>query len=283
MTGFASADAARTPFRLVWELRSVNHRFLDVGFRLPEELRSLEPECRELVGNTLRRGKLECSLKITTETRARGYALVADALEELRSLQNQVRAVFPEARTLTQHEVLRWPGVLTEAELDMAELAAPVLELLREAVAALHAARRREGTRIAALLADRNDAVAAAVERIRPLLGALEGRYRRKLEERLAKLDVQAQPERLEQELVLVAQRLDVAEEVDRLGSHVAEVADVLRRDEPIGRRLDFLLQEMNREANTLGSKSQDEDLTRTAVELKVLLEQMREQVQNLE
>jgi uncharacterized protein (TIGR00255 family) len=283
MTGFASAESARSPFRLAWELRSVNHRFLDLGFRLPEELRSLEPECRELVGGTIRRGKLECTLKVTTDARGRGYALTADALAELRSLQEQVRAVFPEARPLTQHEILRWPGILGEAELDMAVLAAPVVDLLREAVGALHAARLREGTRTAALLAERNDAIAGALDRIRPLLGTLESRYRHKLEERLAKLDVQAQPERLEQELVLVAQRLDVTEEVDRLGGHVVEVADVLRRDEPIGRRLDFLIQEMNREANTLGSKSQDEDLTRTAVELKVLLEQMREQVQNLE
>jgi uncharacterized protein (TIGR00255 family) len=222
-------------------------------------------------------------LKVTTDTAGRGFSLTAAALEELRALQEQVRAVFPEARPLTQHEVLRWPGVLAEAERDVASLAVPVVELLREAVATLHAARLREGIRIGALIADRNAAVAVALDRIRPLLGGLESRYRQKLEERLAKLDVQAQPERLEQELVLVAQRLDVTEEVDRLGSHVAEVADVLSRDEPIGRRLDFLIQEMNREANTLGSKSQDEDLTRTAVELKVLLEQMREQVQNLE
>jgi uncharacterized protein (TIGR00255 family) len=283
MTGFASADAVSPPFRLVWELRSVNHRFLDVGVRLPDELRALEPELRELVAGTIRRGKLECTLKVSSEKHAHGYAVAADALEELRSLQSQVNAAFPRARPLSQSEILRWPGVLTEPELDYAGLAAPVKALLSEAVDALHAARRREGSRIAEVLAERNDAILAAVETLRPLLGDFEQRYRRKLEERLARLDVQAQPERLEQELVLLAQRLDVTEEMDRLGSHVAEIRDILQRDEPIGRRLDFLIQEMNREANTLGSKSQDEDLTRTAVELKVLIEQMREQVQNLE
>jgi uncharacterized protein (TIGR00255 family) len=283
MTGFASADAACPPFRLAWELRSVNHRFLDIGVRLPEELRSLEPECRELIGATIRRGKLECTLKVGSDKHAHGYALAADALAELRSLQSQVRAVFPEARPMTENEVLRWPGVLTEPELDYGALAAPAIEVLREAVAGLHAARLREGMRIAEIVAERNAAIRVALDRIRPLLGGLESRYRQRLEERLAKLDLTAQPERLEQELVLVAQRLDVTEEVDRLGSHLTEVADVLRRDEPIGRRLDFLIQEMNREANTLGSKAQDEELTRTAVELKVLVEQMREQVQNLE
>ncbi|HEU4619079.1 MAG TPA: YicC/YloC family endoribonuclease [Gammaproteobacteria bacterium] len=283
MTGFASADAACPPFRLVWELRSVNHRFLDVGVRLPEELRALEPECRELVAAAIRRGKLECTLKVSSAKRAHGYALAGDALEELRSLQKQIVGVFPEARPLSQNEVLRWPGVLTEPELDYAALSAPVVALLGEAAASLRAARRREGARIAEVVAERNAAIASALDRIRPVLGSLESRYRQKLEERLARLEVTADPQRLEQELVLVAQRLDVTEEVDRLASHVAEVADVLSRDEPIGRRLDFLIQEMNREANTLGSKSQDEDLTRTAVELKVLVEQMREQVQNLE
>ncbi|HEX5421106.1 MAG TPA: YicC/YloC family endoribonuclease [Gammaproteobacteria bacterium] len=283
MTGFASVDAASPPFRLVWELRSVNHRFLDLSLRLPEELRALEPECRELVSNTVRRGKLECILKVASEKQARGYRLAADALEELKSLQRALGAEFPDAKPLSMNDVLRWPGVLAEPELDFAALAEPVKAALREAVVVLQEARRREGERLAGLVARRNEAILAALHELRPRLGALEQGYRLKLEERLARLAVQADPQRVEQELVLVAQRLDVSEEVERLAGHVAEVAAVLERDEPIGRRLDFLIQEMNREANTLGSKSQDEDLTRTAVELKVLIEQMREQVQNLE
>ncbi len=283
MTGFASAEAASPPFRLVWELRSVNHRYLDMSLRLPEELRALEPECRELVADAVRRGKLECTLKVTTETRRRGVEIAEDALAELEALEGRIRRVFPEARPFSIGDVLRWPGVLVEPEPDFAALAEPTKAALREAAAALQEARRREGERIVGLIARRNEAILVTLHKLRPLLGTLETHYRRKLEERLARVDVQAQPERLEQELVLVAQRLDVTEEVDRLESHVAEVADVLERDEPIGRRLDFLIQEMNREANTLGSKSQDEELTRAAVELKVLIEQMREQVQNLE
>jgi uncharacterized protein (TIGR00255 family) len=179
--------------------------------------------------------------------------------------------------------VLRWPGVLKEPQLEHARLAEPAKVALRQAVELLGAARAREGARIAALLEQRSAAILALLETVRPRLGDAQARYRQKLDERLARLNLEVQPERLEQELVLLAQRLDVSEEVDRLTGHVAEVRDVLKRPEPIGRRLDFLVQEMNREANTFGSKSQDEELTRAAVDLKVLIEQMREQLQNLE
>lgn len=284
MTGFAGAEALAPPFQLTWELRSVNHRFLDVGFRLPEELRSLEPECREIVGLHVRRGKVDCTLKVAmTEETEVGAAVDPSAVAALRDLGEQVSKEVPGARALSVLEVLRWPGVLKERQIDAAELAEPAKQALREAAEALEAAREREGGRLAALLEERIAAIVALLEGVRPRVAGAQERYRRKLEERLAKLDVQAQPERLEMELVLVAQRFDVSEEVDRLAGHVEEVRAVLQRKEPIGRRLDFLIQEMNREANTLGSKAQDEDLTRTAVDLKVLIEQMREQVQNLE
>nr|MBO2512489.1 YicC family protein [Gammaproteobacteria bacterium] len=284
MTGFASAEALAPPYRLTWELRSVNHRFLDLGIRLPDELRALEPECREIVAARVRRGKVDCVLKIGVEDEAAANTeLDPAALDELYALAERVRQRFADARPLSVIDVLRWPGVLKERRIDAAELATPAKRALEEAAAALEAARAREGERLAQLLEERSRAILELVDRVRPYVAGAEERYRKKLEERLAKLDVQAQPERLEQELVLVAQRFDVSEEVDRLAAHVAEVRSVLERAEPIGRRLDFLLQEMNREANTLGSKSQDEDLTRTAVELKVLIEQMREQVQNLE
>ncbi|HEX7081200.1 MAG TPA: YicC/YloC family endoribonuclease [Gammaproteobacteria bacterium] len=284
MTGFASAEAICAPFRLAWELRSVNHRFLDVSVRLPDELRPLEPECRDVVSQSVRRGKVDCTLKISVAAESGGaYEIVPAALEELRGLEKQVLRVFPDARSLSVLEALRWPGVLKEPQLDFAVLAEPAKRSLREAAAALKAARAREGSRLAASLEERNEAIVSLLGAVRPCVESAEARYRQKLEERLARLDVQAQPERLEQELVLLAQRLDVTEEIDRLAGHVAEVRGVLARAEPIGRRLDFLIQEMNREANTLASKAQDEDLTRAAVELKVLIEQMREQVQNLE
>jgi uncharacterized protein (TIGR00255 family) len=178
---------------------------------------------------------------------------------------------------------LRSPGVLREPRLELAALGEPVKNGLRAALDALQASRRREGERIGEHLERRNVAISALLADVRPLLDGAQARYRDKLRERLQRLDVQAQPERIEQELVLLAQRLDVAEEVDRLTTHIVELRGVLARDEPVGRRLDFLIQELNREANTFASKVQDEALTRAAVELKVLIEQMREQVQNLE
>ena len=284
MTGFAGAEALCPPFRLAWELRSVNHRFLDISIRLPEELRALEPACRDILAEHVRRGKIDCTLKVTVADDASAPAeLDAGAVSGLAALEERVRQAFPQARPLSVLDVLRWPGVLQEQRLDFGALAEPAKLALREAAAALEDARGREGERLAALLEERLESIMARLDAVRPAVAGAQERYRQKLEERLARLDVQAQPERLEQELVLVAQRFDVSEEVDRLGGHVAETRAVLKRREPIGRRLDFLIQEMNREANTLGSKAQDEELTRTAVELKVLIEQMREQVQNLE
>jgi uncharacterized protein (TIGR00255 family) len=284
MTGFATANVAVAPFTLTWELRSVNHRFLDLSFRLPEELRPLEPTCRDRVTAALKRGKLDCTLKITVaEPGGQGLEVMETALTALRGLSERVRGLFPEARPLAVSEVLRWPGVLREPQQELAALEQPTLACLEEALTSLLEARRREGTRTAELLEQRAAGVMALVEAIKPRIPTMEARYREKLEERLKRLDVQADPERLEQELVLVAQRLDVAEEVDRLAGHVTEIRDVLGREEAIGRRLDFLIQELHREANTLSSKAQDEDLIRHAVDLKVLIEQMREQVQNLE
>jgi uncharacterized protein (TIGR00255 family) len=284
MTGFANAAADVAPYRLTWEIRSVNHRFLELGFRLPDELRALEPECREMVGTAVKRGKVDCTLRVSTAVEAAGsLVLVESALGELADLERSVRKVFPQARPLSVGEVLRWAGVLKEPEQALAALAEPAKRCLADAVEALAGARRREGARIVAALEERLAGIVRLTNEIRPLLAGAQARHRDKLEERLQRFEVQVQPDRLEQELALLAQRVDVAEEVDRLASHTTELAGILARDEPIGRRLDFLIQELNREANTLASKVQDETLTRAAVELKVLIEQIREQVQNLE
>jgi uncharacterized protein (TIGR00255 family) len=284
MTGFATAEARAGAFRLVWEIRSVNHRFLELGFRLPDELRAVEPECRELVAAAIKRGKVDCTLKVHAgERNAAADALDTGALERLRSLEDRVRRVFFDAQPLTAQEVLRWPGVLEEPAQNVEALGEPVKGCLSAALRALTDARGREGARIAEMLDKRNAGITALIAVIKPQLDGLQARYRERLRERLQRLDVQADPERLEQELALLAQRADVAEETDRLASHVAEIQAILQRDEPIGRRLDFVIQELNREANTFASKVQEEALTRVAVELKVLIEQMREQVQNLE
>jgi uncharacterized protein (TIGR00255 family) len=284
MTGFSTAHARVGPFRLVWEIRSVNHRFLELGLRLPDELRAVEPDCRELVAAAIKRGKVDCSLKVVTDEReAIPDRIVAGALEKLRALEIEARRVFPDARALTAEEVLRWPGVLAEPERNIGELGEAVKECLSAALRALTESRAREGARIAEMLDKRNAGITALANGLKPELDGVQLRYRERLRERLARLDVQADPERLEQEIALIAQRADVAEEIDRIASHVAEVQATLRRNEPVGRRLDFVIQELNREANTFASKVQEEALTRVAVELKVLIEQMREQVQNLE
>jgi len=284
MTGFASADALVSPFQINWELRSVNHRFLDLSFRLPEEFRRLEPAYRELATENFNRGKLDCTLKISVSAGdADRIELDHDALTTLTELQLVLKERFPDACALSVAELLRWPGVVKEPEQQLAQLAEPAMACLKQAIDELGQAREREGSRIAALLEQRNAGIMSLIAAIKPRLAAATKRYRAKLEQRLQRLDVQAQPERLEQELALIAQRMDIAEEVDRLESHVVEVRNVLTRDEPVGRKLDFIIQELNREANTLASKASDEELTRNAVELKVLIEQMREQVQNLE
>jgi uncharacterized protein (TIGR00255 family) len=284
MTGFSTADVRVGSFRVVWELRSVNHRFLELGFRLPDDLRGVEPDCRELVAAAVKRGKVDCTLKMGADERvATADTIVPGALERLRALEARVRGLFPEAKPLTVEQVLRWPGVLEEPAQTVEELGEPIKACLGVALRALTEARRREGTRIAEMLARRNAGITALVAGIKPQITSVQIRYRDRLRERLQRLQVEADPDRLEQEIALIAQRADVAEEMDRIESHVAEVDAILLRDEPVGRRLDFVIQELNREANTFASKVQEEALTRVGVELKVLIEQMREQVQNLE
>ena len=284
MTGFASAEALVKPFRLTWELRSVNHRFLEIGVRLPEDLRAMEPDCRGRINAALARGKVDCTLKVSlAEGHTPEAELRHDVLDRIREIQTEVLGKFPDARPLAVGELLRWPGALEEATYEPASLESSITQALDDALSSLNTARQREGDRLAEALVQRCEAISSIISRIRPRIGEAEKRYRAKLKERLDRLAVETNPERLEQEIALLTQRLDISEEIDRLEGHVKEVRDILGRQEPIGRRLDFLIQELNREANTLGSKAQDADLTRDAVELKVLIEQMREQAQNLE
>ena len=284
MTGFSTAEARVGTFRLVWEIRSVNHRFLELGLRLPDDLRAVEPECREIVSAAIKRGKVDCTLKVGADDRGGGGdTIVEGALERLRELEKHVLRAFPAAQPLTAQEVLRWPGVLEEPGQNLEELGEAVKTCLGVALRSLSESRNREGARIAEMLDKRNAGITALIAGIKPQLDGVQQRYRERLRERLQRLDVQADPERLEQELALLAQRADVAEEIDRIASHIAEIQSILHRNEPVGRRLDFVIQELNREANTFASKVQEEALTRVAVELKVLIEQMREQVQNLE
>lgn len=284
MTGFASAEVEVGLFRLVWEVRSVNHRFLDVGLRLPEELRKLEPSCKERIGAAIRRGKVDGTLRVRrAEEQQADTELSNTALEALLRLQDGVLQRTPDARPLTVGELLRWPGVLEEPAPVLEDLERSAIDSLDTALVALKQARQSEGARLADALLQRCAGIIEIVAAVAPRLGEAEQRYRAKLLERVDKLDLELEPERLEQEIALIAQRLDVAEELDRLASHVKEIETTMSKDEAIGRRLDFIIQELNREANTFASKVQDEVLSRSGVELKVLIEQMREQVQNLE
>lgn len=282
MTAFASAEGPSELGVLSCELRTVNHRYLDPSLRLPEELRAFEPALRECIGQRLARGKVDLGMRVRSDNRKDGLELDEEWLQRLAAAHEQIRARFPDAQVQTT-ELLRFPGVLRQPDVDRATLEAQVLRVLGQALDALAATREREGEQLATLLRERLDGIGQQVAILRKLIPEIRAALRQKLEARLADLAQPADPGRLEQELVLQITRADVDEELDRLDAHVAEVRRVLERDEPVGRRLDFLMQEFNREANTLGSKAVDTRSTRAAVELKVLIEQMREQVQNIE
>jgi uncharacterized protein (TIGR00255 family) len=284
MTAFARKETELESGSLAWELRSLNHRYLEVSLRLPEELRALESAVRERVSARLGRGKVDCSCRYRPA--AAGSTPVEidnNNLERLLAACQAVDERLPAAAPLNAIELLRWPGVVREAETDTAPLQNTALELLDSTLDELLACREREGENITGLLQQRCKSMAEQVVHVRSLMPEIRTGLRKKMEARLAELDVVADPGRLEQELVLQLQKIDVEEELDRLDSHIAEVLRVLNGKGPIGRRLDFLMQELNREANTLGSKSVVVDTTNVSVELKVLIEQMREQVQNVE
>lgn len=285
MTAFARREREGDWGALTWELRSVNHRYLEVGLRLPDELRGLEAAVRERAGRRLGRGKLDCNLRFRPAPRhAADLQLDEQLLAQVLAASDRIRARLPQPSPQPSPlDVLRWPGVIQEEAHDPAPLAAAALELFDEVLAELVAAREREGGQILGLLGARLDAMEPLVAAARARIPETLGRIRDKLRTRVAELVASPDPDRLEQELVYLAQKMDVDEELDRLSGHIAEMRRVLTLAEPVGRRLDFLMQEFNREANTLGSKSADSETTRVSVELKVLIEQMREQIQNVE
>jgi uncharacterized protein (TIGR00255 family) len=284
MTAFARREQRADWGVLTWELRSLNHRFLEVATRLPDELRALEPAVRERVAQRLGRGKVDCGLRLQRVGGARGeVTLNDDLLRRVLELAREVDGMHANPAPLGAMEIMHWPGVVEEVEQDLGPISEAALGLLDVALTELVATREREGERLRAIVEQRCAAMAQLAADVRAHLPEIRTHVRTRLEERLAEVQVQAEPGRVEQELVLQLQKLDVDEELDRLRTHLQEVADVLGRDEPVGRRLDFLMQELNREANTLGSKSAVVETTRAAVELKVLIEQMREQVQNIE
>ena len=284
MTGFARHERIGPYGTLVCEIRSVNHRYLDATLRLPDSCRALEPELRQALARELKRGKVDCPLQQrAAQTGALGRDIEQAVLQRLLERLSELEQAVTQPAQVDLIELLRWPGVLREADTAGDELQRSAQALFAESLADLASSRAREGARLSALIEQRLGALSQMIEAIQSRLPEAQARIRQRFAERLAELKVQVDPERLEQEIALLLQRFDVAEELDRLSGHIVEARRALSGSEPAGRRLDFLMQEFNREANTLSSKSQDQETTRTAVEMKVLIEQMREQVQNIE
>jgi len=285
MTAFASAEREIAGWTFVWEVRSVNHRYLDVALRLPEPFRTIEPEVRNRIGAFVKRGRLDVSLAV--KKAGLDEASLQLNLELVQGLLNAARQIEGLGQNafagLSALELMKWPGVLHEADVDRERLAPAALDLLDEAMTKIVTARETEGRLLAELIETRCQLMRERVALVRQRMPEVLAAIREKILARLAEVSAKPDSDRLEQEMVYLAQKLDVDEELDRMASHLGEVTRALKQSEPAGRRLDFLLQEMNREANTLGSKSADTETTRASVEMKVLIEQMREQIQNVE
>ena len=282
MTGYAAATRDLPTASLAAELKSVNGRFLDVQFRLPEELRAVEPALRELIQARVGRGKVECRVSVTPPTGTAPRISVNEALlAELAETSKKVRAAVPDASPLSVGEVLHWPGVLGDDR--SAALREACVALVQELLEDFAATRSREGAKLAAMLVERAQRMKSLVASIQPRLPEAIAAYEEKLAARLREVLGGADEERIRQEIALYGVKVDVAEELNRLGAHLEEVHRVVGAGGPAGKRLDFLMQELNREANTLGSKSVSKDFSDASLELKLLIEQMREQIQNIE
>jgi len=294
MTGYASVARDTAAGRVSLELRSINSRYLDLVFRIPDELRAAEPALRESIAAGIARGKVECRISVQKlPSESRQPAIDRGLLAQLVALGDEVRRLAHQAPPLTTADLLRWPGVIAEQVPDPEALSRALAELGREAVAELQASRRREGAKLAATIVERADRMQAIVDTLKEQTPALLAAFEQRLVERLraaltdassgTALPVDEAMERLRQEVVLYGVRIDVAEELARLSVHIGELRRIVSAGGQSGKRLDFLMQELNREANTLGSKAANIDLTNAAVELKLLIEQIREQVQNIE
>jgi uncharacterized protein (TIGR00255 family) len=283
MTGFARRERQYPWGQLAWELKTVNHRYLEVGCRLPEEFRAAEADFRQAISSAVRRGKVECSLHFRPATVTGALEIDAEVLGALTQRALKLAEQAGPAARIEVLDLLRWPGVVRDQTRDSAALIGAAQALLGEALIDLSRFRDSEGGRLREALELRCAGLTDFAGRVAERLPEVRARMRAKLLDRIAQLTADVDHDRLEQELAILAQRLDVDEEIDRLRGHVAEVRKAFSGQEPAGRRLDFLMQELNREANTLSSKSQDIETTRAAVDMKVLIEQMREQVQNIE
>lgn len=284
MTAFARQEKQTDQGSLTWEIRSVNHRYLEVALRLEESFRPLEMKIRKLFADKLGRGKVDAVLRYKApEQQSSSLEIDRDLAKSVVNSCEQLADFTDKAAPVDMLRVLQWPGVIISDSLDQTALNKTILSTLKKAIDELITTRETEGAALQKMIEQRCDDINVIAVDVRQRMPEILAQHRQRLLERVAELQISLDTERLEQEMVLLAQKSDVAEELDRLQSHVVEVQNVLQRDEPIGRRLDFLMQELNREANTLASKSIDSATTRHSVDLKVLIEQMREQIQNIE
>lgn len=283
MTAFARTTQENNDGAISWEIRSVNSRYLELHFRLPEEFRELEPALRDILKTHLNRGKVEVSMRFKPMESRQNLTVNTDLVEGLSAAADQVHAVIGPGNALSALEIMKWPGVLEAASIDTKNISAIALELFTNCVQQLISARQREGKALHHLIQTRCLDAQHLADKADSIMPEAIAAQREHLLAKIQDLQISPDLERLEQEIVLLAQKADIAEETDRLRTHINEVLDILQRQEPVGRRLDFMMQELNREANTLSSKAIKTELTRIAVDLKVLIEQMREQVQNIE
>ena len=285
MTAFAREEIRSWQLRgnAVWELRSVNHRFLDTSLRLPEDFRALEPRIRGALTQGITRGKVECQLKVQLAQTNALLEINQELVDRLVLLNRNLAQTLGQAATINTFDMLRWPGVMEAPLMNSGAIEHDIMEGLERAIAELIGTREREGEKIATVILERSDDIAIHTQEVKQRLPVVIKNQRERLNERLKSVLEELDPNRLEQEMLIFLQKTDVAEELDRLDSHLIEVHRVLKGQAPAGRRLDFLMQELNREANTLGSKSNDAEVTNRAIHIKVLIEQMREQIQNIE
>ena len=283
MTGYATASAQIDSGSLMLDLRAVNHRYLDIQLRMPDELRSFEGVLREAIASQLQRGKVECRINYAARSAQTGATLNPDILKQLAAWNTEVQSTMPDARTLSVSEVLRWNGALETPNASAEELRDTLLDLLQTALQEFSASRAREGEKLKDFLLQRMEKIETLRNGVMPHVPAAIAAYEQKLTARLREAMQNADDERVRQEISLFASKIDVDEELSRLSSHLTEMRRILTHGGAVGKRLDFLMQELNREANTLGSKSVDAEVSRTAMEMKILIEQMREQIQNLE
>lgn len=283
MTAYASQEAEIGNLTINCELRSVNHRYCDVNIKLPERLRSIEADLRSLIAEKISRGKVECTINYKKASDGSGFSVNLQAVTSLLTATEQIEQLMPAALSFSALDILAFPGIQQEPDIDREALNAGIKKLLKQTLAIFLEVRQREGAQLKILIEDRCTKMQSFVVSASGRMPEVLRLIRNRLKDRVVELVAQPDFDRLEQELVILTQKLDITEELDRLDTHISEVIRVLKQPEPVGRRLDFLMQELNREANTLGSKSADKEMTQIAIELKVLIEQMREQIQNIE